>query len=240
MLANRRTNVYFFNNHAEKGGAIYVQQQCMDTDPPCFLQPNVPAHMPMFDVIKDIKFIFRNNSASIAGDVLYNGNIDQCLTVEVYPWNATGHDKDYRYNKEIFREIFQYQNPHRPSLISSDPSGVCFCYEFQHYNHNETCIGSTDPLAKYPGEIITVSVITVGQRNGSTSGIITANLSNENESHKLVKLNNPGFNATCINLTFAVKSNREIAYINFKPIISELSSIYGNIYPNLTVHLLYI
>ena len=82
VLANRRTNVYFFNNHAEKGSTIYVQQQCMDTDPPCFLQPNVPTHTPLFDVIKDIKFIFRNNSASIAGDILYNGNIDQCLTVE--------------------------------------------------------------------------------------------------------------------------------------------------------------
>ena len=76
------------------------------------------------------------------------------------------------------------------------------------------------------------------QRNGSTSGIITANLLNENESHKLVKLNNPRLSVACINLTFAVKSNREIAYINFKPIISELSSVYGSIYPNLTVHLL--
>ena len=84
MLANKETNVYFVNNHAEKGGAIYVQQQCMDTKPLCFLQPHVPMYTPLIDVIKDIKFIFRNNSASIAGDILYNGNIDQCLTVEVY------------------------------------------------------------------------------------------------------------------------------------------------------------
>ena len=71
----------------------------MDTKPLCFLQPYVPMYMPLIDVIKEIKFIFRNNSASIDGDILYNGNIDQCLTVEVYRWNATGHNKDYRYKQ---------------------------------------------------------------------------------------------------------------------------------------------
>lgn len=92
------------------------------------------------------------------------------------------------------------------------------------------CIADKDPLTKYPGEKITVSVITVGQKNGSTSGIINASLSNENENHTLVKLNNPRLKIMCIDFMFAVKSNREAAYINFKPIISEFSSIYGNIF----------
>ena len=124
-------------------------------------------------------------------------------------------------------------------MISSDPSEVCFCHESQHYNYDQTCIANTDPLTMYPGEKITVSVITVGQRNGSTSGIINASLLNENENHTLVNLNNTGhgLSAVCVNLTFAIKSNRETAYINFKPIISEFSSIYGNIFPNLTVYL---
>ena len=239
VFANMETTVYFVNNSAKKGGAIYVQQQCMDTRPLCFLQPFVPVGVPLEDVIKTIKFEFVNNSASIAGDILYGGNIDQCSTVGVYHWNATERRKDYRYNKEVFDEIFEYQNPHGPSLISSDPRGVCFCHstEFQRYNYKQTCLASIDPLIKYPGEIITVSVITVGQMNGSTLGIITANLLNEDENHTLVRLDNPVLSASCISLSFIVESNREIAHVTFKPVITEVLTIYGTIFPNLTVHL---
>ena len=239
VFANMETMVSFVNNSAKKGGAIYVQQQCMDTRPLCFLQPSVPVGVPLEDVIKTIKFEFINNTASIAGDILYGGNIDQCSTVGVYRWNATEWRKDYRYNAEIFDEIFKYQHPHGPSLISSDPRGVCFCHrpEFQRYNHKQTCLASIDPLIRYPGEKVTVSVITVGQMNGSTLGIITTSLVNDDENHTLVRLDNPVLSASCINLSFIVKSNREIAHITFKPVILEVLTIYGTIFPNLTVHL---
>ena len=240
VFANMGATVSFVNNFAKKGGAIYVQHQCMDTRPMCFLQPSVPTGMPLVDVIKTINFEFRNNSASIAGDVLYGGNIDQCSTIRFYRWNTTDWRKDYRYNKEIFDKIFTYQNQHRQSLISSDPRGVCFCRESRQYNYNHTCIASKDPIKKYPGEIIIVPVITVGQMNGSTLGVITAKLLNENENHTLVRLTNPGSSANCVNLTFKVKSNREIAHINFKPVTLEMFTIiilYGTIFPNVTIHL---
>ena len=239
VFANMGTTVSFVNNSAKKGGAIYIQQQCMDTRPLCFLQPSVPVGMPLENVIKTIKFEFKNNSASIAGDILYGGNIDQCSTVGVYHWNATEWRKDYRYNKEIFDEIFEYQNPHGPSLISSDPRGVCFCPgpKYQKYNYKQTCIASIDPLIKYPGEMIIVSVITVGQVNGSTLGIVTASLLNEDKNHTLVRLDNPVLSASCINLRFVVKSNREAAHITFRPVITEVLTIYGTIFPNLTLHL---
>ena len=237
VFANMGTNVSFVNNSAKKGGAIYVQQQCMDTRPLCFLQPSVPVGMPLENVIKTIKFEFKNNSASIAGDILYGGNIDQCSTIDVYRWNATEWRKDYKYNKEIFDEVLELQNQQGPSLISSDPHGVCFCDKSQQHEYNQSCIASIDPITKYPGETFSVSLITVGQMNGSTSGIITANLSNGDNNHMLFKLNNPRSSSKCINFTLLINSNRDIAHINFKPVTSEIITIFGTIFPNLTVYL---
>ena len=242
VFAEIGTSASFVSNSALKGGAMYVQEPCMDTMPLCFLQPSVPVGMPLQDVIKKINFVFKNNSASIAGDILYGGNIDQCSTVGVYSWNTTDKRKDYRYSKEIFSMIFKYQTHDRPSVISSDPRGVCFCVETQEIGYSDSghsCTASIDPLRKYPGEIITVPVITVGLMNGSTMGLIDVSLLNDDkQDHILFRLSIFNSSYSCVNLKFSIKSNREIAHINFKPVLTgKMLTIYGTIFPNLTVHL---
>ena len=75
---------------------------------------------------------------------------------------------------------------------------------------------------KYSGETFTVSVITVGQMNGSTLGIINITLEDEEHpSHSLVRLGSgTESTAECINLTFTLHSNRSSAKINFRPVSS--------------------
>ena len=220
IFGHNGTSVAFNNNRAKKGGAIYIQEVCKDTFPLCFFQPSVPkgTHVTQFSNL--FHFTFSNNSAEIAGDNLYGGDIDQCSTIIPYTWNASRHYSKYWYFKKIFTMIFVIKN-RGPSWISSNARRVCFCNKTHVYNYT-SCITKRYPLEKYPGEKFMVSVITVGQMNGSTLGIINISLEDQKQpSHSLVRLGtDTESKAECINLTFIVYSNRTSARINFRPITS--------------------
>jgi len=80
------TTVYWQNNHAGLGGAIYVDERsnpfiyctqidtCTTNDEICFFQ--LPGQNLSSGI--DAQLIFRNNSADIAGSVLYGGAVDNC------------------------------------------------------------------------------------------------------------------------------------------------------------------
>ena len=231
------THVCFISNSARKGGAIYVQQPCMDISTLCFIQPSVPQDMPIVEFSKLMKLEFINNSAVVAGDALYGGDLDVCSTVVPYFWNTSETHNHYWYSEEIFTGIFELHNQDGPSWISSDPRRVCFCFGSQQFR-NESCAVDEYEIEKYPGEDFSVSVITVGQMKGSTSGLIITNLKDEyHPSHVLVRLSHLESSAKCVNLTFALNSNRSRAKISFKPVTSEIAAIYRSVVSNLTVHL---
>ena len=224
MYAHTNTDVQFVNNTARKGGAIYVQQHCMDTKPVCFLQPPIQC-------IHCINLTFISNSAKIAGYSIYGGDIDQCSVIGYYTRNLS-------FSKDLYNKILEIEET-RPSEISSDPRGVCFCHDENiEHHYNSTCKTTISDFRKYPGEKFTVTVLTIGQMNGSTSGVVSITLENENSNHKFFTSSNTESNASCINLTLALYSNQIIANINFKPLLSEFSTHFGTIYPSMTVHLL--
>ena len=78
------TTVYWENNHATLGGAIYVY----DASPVsyCTLGSSVPKEECFFQLpgqnlsngIVDVQLVFKNNYANAAGSVLYGGAIDHC------------------------------------------------------------------------------------------------------------------------------------------------------------------
>ena len=238
MYVHTGAHVRFIENSAQKGGAIYVQQPCMDISTLCFIQPSVPQDMPIVEFTKLMKFEFINNSAVVAGDALYGGDVEVCSTVvPYYLSNSSERHNRYWYSKKIFAEIFDLQNQVGPSRISSDPRMVCFCIESQQFR-DQSCIVDSHEVEVYPGEEFTVSVITVGQMNGSTSGsIITKLKDDDSQSHVLVRLSHPEPSAKCVILKFALNSNRSKAEISFKPVTSEIASHYRSTTLNLTVHL---
>ena len=125
-----------------------------------------------------------------------------------------------------------------PSWISSNPRQVCFCHRAQQ-NNNRSCTTEVEPIEVYPGERFTVSVITVGQMNGSTSGVVNASLENEHtEDYTLVRWNHPQASSECINLTFALNSKRKNAQIGFQPVTPEIAIRYKVKTVQLNVHLL--
>ena len=112
----KTSNVKFENNFATNtGGVFYIGYndyvQLGDTFPhrKCFLNTTIGR--------SQIQFIFENNSAAIGGGILYGGQIKFSFDGE---WNCLESFEN------IFTVIFYQSNI---SLISSDPSRVCFCNE---------------------------------------------------------------------------------------------------------------
>ena len=84
ISARNGTKVKFLNNSARKGGAIYIQQACMDTTTLCFFQPSFPEGTPIKEFENHMNLTFVNNSANIAGDAIYGGDFDHCWTTVPY------------------------------------------------------------------------------------------------------------------------------------------------------------
>ena len=148
------TTTHLENNHASLGGAIYVYNHnpliyCTQIATSiqrkkCFFQVSTVS------LLSGIQIVFKNNSADIAGSVLYGGAIDKCTL-------------DLKYDKsgKVFDMLFQYQADNTTSSISSDPFRVCPCEN----NHPE-CSKKKKEISVYPGETFQVLVVAVGARDG--------------------------------------------------------------------------
>ena len=125
LSTSPHTTVYWENNYANLGGAIYVH----DINPSiyctriatyiprekCFFQ--LPGQNPSSSL--DVQFIFKNNSADVAGCVLYGGAIHHCKLNGLDPYNSG----------QVF-DMLTYANDtiyKNTSNISSDPLRVCLC-----------------------------------------------------------------------------------------------------------------
>ena len=165
------TTVYWENNHATRGGAIYVA----DTSPLSYctpLTPYIPQEECFFQLPGqnlssiNVQLIFINNSADDAGSVLYGGAIDHC---------KLSHGPDLYSSGKVFDMLVHNNDTdyNTTSNISSDPLQICLCednlpkcsmtqYELRH--------------VKYPGETFQFSVVAVGQRNGPVPSTVISTL----------------------------------------------------------------
>ncbi len=177
LFINKDTTVTFESNHASQvGGAIYVQQSCLDKDTACFFQPIVNGITDISDLKTNghMEVKFDNNKAEIAGDDIYGGIIDQCIIYSKFERVNSG-QPSYNLSSAIFDEIFHISNEKctsSNSVISSDPNEVKFCNN-DLFSKNITVI---------PGKIFNMSVYAVGQRCGVAPASITAILTQGNNS----------------------------------------------------------
>ena len=120
------TTMCWENNFANLGGAIYVLNSnplayCAVTQTAiipmeeCFFQlPSLNIFRPFVINGADVQFLFNNNSANTAGNVLYGGAIENCT--------LTGLDPYSRMSGEVFNILTQYKIVNNTtSIISSDP-----------------------------------------------------------------------------------------------------------------------
>ena len=230
IFLEAKANLSFVNNNASSmGGAIFVQQDSLDSPPPCTFQPALHNDTRVEDFDKYLTLEFINNSAAIAGDALYGESIERCYTIVKYRYCNR---LTLKY-LPIFHQIFKMVDQIGPSNVSSDPQRVCFCTN-NGTMPTHVCNADHPVVNAYPGENFTISAIVVGELNGSTSGIILSSLAEESESHQLISGYNSNITNRCVNVTYTIVSNRQKAVVHLQPLMR-----YGKPFTaSLTVNLL--
>ena len=147
------------NRAKEFGGGIYVESECDQDVPHCFFQVNDTS-----TIFNDTRVSLVSNTA-LAGEAIYGGMVDHCIIYQ---------NIDYEGPTKRFNEIFHI-NPQRNSVISSNPTSICFCSNETFINVNDTCLkNQTITSTIVPGSTIRMLVMLFGQRFGTAPGIVKA------------------------------------------------------------------
>ena len=175
LLIKKHTNISFFNNHAsESGGGIFVTQLLyVNISTECFISYNSSDN-------SSAVLNFINNIAERSGDVLYGGDLNTL-------WCSNNFDL-----------LFSYPQQTGLSVVSSDPIQVCFC-EFNTPN----CSVKNISITAMSGIDVTISLATVGSRNGLTNGMIKLTDISSNEYTAVYNI----ISATCTNINYKLKAN---------------------------------
>ena len=197
------TTMYWENNHAYVGGAIYVRDAspisyctsvaALVPKEECFFQ--LPSQNLSSDI--NVKLVFKNNTADDAGSILYGGAIDNCKLTDLDSYSSG----------KVFDMIVHIEDDNdynTNSNISSEPIQICPCE-----NNLPNCIKSLYdvPHAVYPGEIFQVSVVAVGQRNGAVSSRVISTIEKSPQTNSLhSKYQLQQANNTCTTFSYAVSS----------------------------------
>ena len=180
IVLSLQVQLRFINNHAENnGGAIYVEQpnQYRFVTPNCFYQLQEPI------VSYNDVFVFQNNTAGTAGSAVYAGGLDHCISI-VAQQPIEG----------VFSNISSFIfNQTGNTVISSNPHQVCFCS-----NESINCNEINRSFIAFPGKVINVSVVLVGEQNGYTSGVVQITSSSSEQ------MNYMNLNPSCSNLSYTV------------------------------------
>ena len=190
------TTVYWENNHAHLGGAIYVDDKsnpfiyCTQIGvrkDKCFFQL---LGQNLSNATTDVQFVFKDNSADIAGSVLYGGAIDNCTLTGLNSYSSG----------EVFDMLVHIEGGSTTSSISSDPFRICLCE-----NTHLDCIYSGTHTV-YPGETFHVSLVAVGQRNGPVPSTVRTRFNDATSSYLQPLQYSQEINGTCTELSYTVFS----------------------------------
>ena len=195
------TKLYFRSNFAqETGGAIIVEEstplgyctnsnislaQVVSSD--CFFQLQNQTV-----ILSEVNtFItFENNRAVQGGGDLYGGTVDSCRLRNIMCDGIEG------CSGEVFDRVSGDES--QSLSVSSDPLRVCLCS-----NNTLRCGDFFTPIAAYPGQSVSVSATTIGQRDGGTAGVIRAEvLNNKVQVQDLERIQRT--NGTCTNLHYTL------------------------------------
>ena len=213
--------LHLYNNTADHGGAVYVDDDtnsgtCYATpfsykttiSSECFLQGlslyknyNSPANIPNVHNI-----YFTNNSASVAGDVLYGGLLDRCGVspfAEIflkYPKSTPSSVSAISYIVNI--TDLEIQDFNSTKMLSSDPVRVCFCRDNQ-----SDCSYHPEPESVRKGETFTVSLVAVDHINNTiANSTIHAYVSLESKLGEGQSLRQTTGDGSCTDLTYSILS----------------------------------
>ena len=182
ILLSKNAAVIMDNNSAkEYGGAMYVEDSyeiayCASnflTWNKCLFQTYELFEIPHFTPSNftyavttyfNIHLHFYNNVAQIAGSSVYGGSLDVCR-ICVYCKFANSHRKYEWFKMHDILNIELEENS-----VSSDPFQVCLCKD-----GTPSCNTSEDSRQAYPGQLLQIPAVAVGQNTGLVPAVVRAN-----------------------------------------------------------------
>ena len=218
--------ISFIDNHATKlGGAIFVDKSGQ-ANAYCLLQVTFD---PDNIVNEDHGIRCTNNTAVISGSLLYGGNIDYCNLLP-NSWGSIY----VQSGSALFNMTFQYSSPNdsNVSVIASDAVRACFCKQLQ-----PDCSRDNETINAYPGEIINIPAITVGQRFGATTG--TLKVVEIIEGQEVDQILTP-WQPHCQNFSYTVHIRGQdelIATLNLSAVIDNRANVPLKLDTNITVNI---
>lgn len=191
------------DNHAEyMGGGIYVSSIAnFYIDSPCFYQVSFGDNIANQTTLT-AEVYMQGNTAGISGGTIYGGNMDSCEQIYI-----KGKDSLSTFQQVFVTPDVNFSVPQ--TGISSHPLGPCFCSA----DGEPQCSESETNRTVFTGEMFNVSVVGVGQFNGTTPAVILSrvyadnfnNVDLENSHHSMYaqKLSNE-----CQNITYRVHARK--------------------------------
>ena len=206
---------FIFNSASENGGALFFRDsQCSlgSTVPiECFIA--IDSDYP-FSSTSNILLHFENNSARIAGSILYGGQFDEC---RLFFRNNTGPDqcncKDQDYSDNALETlmnmstIVHYESP--ALSISSAAKKVRFC----EINDRSLKLVELTERPVYPGQHFDIPLIALGQAEYPVPTTAFWEIKNKfkAEDHRLSPLSQT-IDSLCTNVTFQLYSSNLLIF----------------------------
>ena len=181
LLLDESAYLVFINNHAKnKGGAICITQVYFRF----LIKRNIVTGYCFYyglhyRLIAKKYFYFENNSADVAGHLIYGSMMSLCSSPLAQLSIGTVENKYTNY-----------------SIISSDARDICFCNE-----NIPTCNETFVIVNGFPGETITISVVAVGDENGTTPGVVSII-----DEHSLSSDVSKNLSSHCTNIPYKIKA----------------------------------
>ena len=216
------------NKATRDGGGIFNEDDCLQAIPPCFFQVDNTTNLNKTVFLVD-------NTADRAGSSIFGGSVNHCY----YYGSAYSSDESKRH---VFEELFQIAslNPNDTSNISSNPIRVCFCEGGSGEEYY--CSQRSKHYPVFSGGELKVTVVVVGQRNGTVPGIVVAQV-HTNVSLRLNEQNQLINTTKCTNLTYTVQPKEPVKVASNTTIVLTTENNFRNtsegdtsIYIHVTVH----
>ena len=163
------TELRFTNNNASRGGAIVIVDSvgilyCTPLEIPTFAATKCFYQFPSYRLEElpptDVAIFFEMNNASEAGADFYGGLLDICyLEVEGTEFNPPS-------GQPSFAAVVQGGESLK---VSSDPIRVCVCED-----EIANCSIESVDRHVFPGGMVEVFVVALGQRNGTVPALVQA------------------------------------------------------------------
>ena len=186
----------FTDNQAMYGGAIFVVNSL--TLNYCTGQPLLSVcFFEVLGTINDVHLTFTDNTAEVAGSVLYGGLLQSCTIffVNTSRQQAEAVIIDFQNISNITSHVIT-------SEISSDPVRICFCQ-----NNTYNCTTELPLFYRSPGQLFNFSVVAVDQTTNPVPALIRATFSVESTAELGAGEQTQDISTVCSSLKYRVFSS---------------------------------